>query len=49
MASAQLLNELRDDLEANAETAPAVRDGRARRLHELEDRSLWSGRLRRVP
>jgi hypothetical protein len=49
MTSAQLLNELRDNLEANAELAPAQSADRARLLHELEDRSLWSGRLRRVP
>ena len=49
MTSAQLLNELRDNLEANAETAPVESTDRARRRHELEDRSLWSGRLRRVP
>ena len=49
MTGAQLLNELTDTLEANAESAPAESPERARRLHELEDRSLWSGRLRRVP
>ena len=27
----------------------AQRAGRERRVRELEDRSLWSGRLRRVP
>jgi hypothetical protein len=48
MTGAQLLNELRVNLETNAETAPAGSAERNRRLHELEDRSLWSGRLRRV-
>ena len=49
MTSAQLLNELRDNLEANADSAPLESSDRDRRLRELEDRSLWSGRLRRVP
>lgn len=48
MTGAQLLNELRMTLEANAETMPQGSAERARLLHELEDRSLWSGRLRRV-
>jgi hypothetical protein len=48
MTGAQLLDELRMNLEANAETLPVESADRARRLHELEDRSLWSGRLRRV-
>ena len=48
MTGAQLLNELRSNLEANLETLPADSADRGRRLHELEDRSLWSGRLRRV-
>jgi hypothetical protein len=48
MTGQQLLNELRVNLEANALNAPAQSGERARRLHELEDRSLWSGRLRRV-
>jgi hypothetical protein len=48
MTGAQLLNELRVNLERNADTLPLESADRARRLHELEDRSLWSGRLRRV-
>ena len=48
MTGAQLLNELRVNLEANAETLPLESAERARLLRELEDRSLWSGRLRRV-
>jgi hypothetical protein len=47
MTGAQLLDELRNTLETNIENLPA--DERARRVRELEDRSLWSGRLRRVP
>jgi hypothetical protein len=47
MTGAQLLHELRSTLETNLMTLPpAERDRRAR---ELEDRSLWSGRVRRVP
>ena len=49
MTGAQLLNELRNNLEANLETLPADAANRDRRARELEDRSLWSGRLRRVP
>ena len=48
MTGAQLLNELRVNLETTVETLPADSAARRRRLHELEDRSLWSGRLRRV-
>jgi len=48
MTSAQLLNELRMDLESNLEALPAGSVERERRLRQLEDRSLWSGRLRRV-
>ena len=48
MTGAQLLNELRVELETNAETLPPKSADRVRRLHELEDRSLWSGRRRRV-
>ncbi len=45
MTGQQLLHDLRDQLEANLDTlAPEARKGRER---ELEDRSLWSGRLRR--
>jgi hypothetical protein len=46
MTGQQLLHDLRDQLEANLETlAP---EARASRERDLEDRSLWSGRLRRV-
>ena len=48
MTGAQLLNDLRVNLEINAESLPQESAERRRRLHELEDRSLWSGRLRRV-
>jgi hypothetical protein len=48
MTGAQLLNELRVNLETNAESLPVGSAERARLLRELEDRSLWSGRLRRV-
>ena len=48
MTGAQLLNELRVELETNANNLPQGSAERARLLHELEDRSLWSGRLRRV-
>jgi hypothetical protein len=48
MTGAQLLNELRMNLETAAESLPQESAERARRLRELEDRSLWSGRLRRV-
>ena len=48
MTGAQLLNELRVELERNADNLPQESAERARRLRELEDRSLWSGRLRRV-
>jgi hypothetical protein len=48
MTGAQLLNDLRVDLERNADALPLESADRALRLRELEDRSLWSGRLRRV-
>jgi hypothetical protein len=48
MTGAQLLNELRIDLETNLEALPADSVERARRIRQLEDRSLWSGRLRRI-
>jgi hypothetical protein len=48
MTGAQLLNELRMDLETKAENLPNGSAERMRLLHELEDRSLWSGRRRRV-
>jgi hypothetical protein len=48
MTGAQLLNELRVELETAAENLPSESPERKRLLHSLEDRSLWSGRLRRV-
>jgi hypothetical protein len=48
MTGAQLLNELRVELETNADNLPMDSAERMRRMHELEDRSLWSGRRRRV-
>jgi hypothetical protein len=48
MTGAQLLNELRTNLETSLEALPAGSPERERRLRQLEDRSLWSGRLRRV-
>jgi hypothetical protein len=49
MTGAQLLDELRHTLETKLESIPADSAGRERSVRELEDRSLWSGRLRRVP
>ena len=49
MTGAQLLNELRITLETNLESLPADAVSRASRVRELEDRSLWSERVRRVP
>ena len=48
MTGAQLLNELRVELEYNLDNLPLESAERPLRLRELEDRSLWSGRLRRV-
>jgi hypothetical protein len=48
MTGAQLLQELRIDLEASLASLPPESIERRRRTRELEDRSLWSGRLRRV-
>jgi hypothetical protein len=48
MTGSQLLNELRAELENNIDNLPTESAEYARRLHELEDRSLWSGRRRRV-
>ena len=48
MTGSQLLNELRVNLETAAENLPSDSAERKRLLHELEDRSLWSGRRRRV-
>jgi hypothetical protein len=48
MTGAQLLQELRIDLAASLEQLPPESSDREHRVRELEDRSLWSGRLRRV-
>jgi hypothetical protein len=48
MTGQQLLHDLRDRLETNLETLPPESDARAARERDLEDRSLWSGRVRRV-
>jgi hypothetical protein len=48
MTGAQLLNELRVNLETAAENLPTESAERRVRLHELEDRSLWTARRRRV-
>jgi hypothetical protein len=48
MTGAQLLQELRIDLEASLEYLPLESADRERRIRDLEDRSLWSGRMRRV-
>jgi hypothetical protein len=48
MTGAQLLHDLRSNLEANLEKHPTQGRDHDRRVRELEDRSLWSGRLRRV-
>ena len=48
MTGQQLLQELRMNLEDSLATLPPESVERRRRLRELEDRSLWSGRLRRV-
>ena len=47
MTGHQLLNELRMNLETAIENLPEPERAQAP-LRELEDRSLWSGRLRRV-
>jgi hypothetical protein len=48
MTGAQLLNELRMDLEASLEALPRESDERRSRIRDLDDRSLWSGRRRGV-
>ena len=48
MTGQQLLHDLRDQLETNLDRLPPESDTRAARVRELEDRSLWSGRLRRL-
>ena len=48
MTGAQLLQDLRAELEESLDRLPPESPERRRRVRELEDRSLWSGRLRRV-
>ena len=48
MTGAQLLNELRITLETELESLPRESVERRRRIRELDDRSLWSGRRRGV-
>jgi hypothetical protein len=48
MTGAQLLHELRTDLEATLQQLPLESTDRQRRVRDLEDRSLWSERVRRV-
>jgi hypothetical protein len=48
MTGAQLLNELRIDLEASLTSFPPESIERERRIRDLDDRSLWSGRRRGV-
>lgn len=48
MTGQQLLHDLRTDLEASLEKLPPQSAEREGRVRDLEDRSLWSGRLRRV-
>ena len=47
MTGQQRLHDLRTQLEASLETLPAESTDRETRIRDLEDRSLWSGRLRR--
>ena len=47
MTGQQLLHDLRTQLEHNLESLPAESADRETRIRDLEDRSLWSGRLRR--
>jgi hypothetical protein len=47
MTGQQLLHDLRTQLEHNLETLPVDSTDRETRIRDLEDRSLWSGRLRR--
>ena len=46
MTGQQLLHDLRDQLETNIESLPPESADRERRIRDLEDRSLWSGRRR---
>jgi hypothetical protein len=48
MTGQQLLHDLRHQLETSIETLPPESAVRVSRERDLEDRSLWSGRLRRV-
>ena len=47
MTGQQLLHDLRNQLETNLESLPPESADRENRIRDLEDRSLWSGRLRR--
>jgi hypothetical protein len=48
MTGQQLLQELRVNLEQSLTNLPPESVERKQRVRDLEDRSLWSGRLRRV-
>lgn len=48
MTGQQLLHDLRAELEATAEQLPADSPDRESRVRDLDDRALWSGRLRRA-
>jgi len=48
MTGQQLLQELRINLEQNLTNFPPESVERARRARDLEDRSLWSARSRRI-
>ena len=48
MTGQQLLHDLRAELETSIETLPHDSAARASRERDLADRSLWSGRLRRL-
>ena len=47
MTGQQLLHDLRTQLETNLDALPPESTDRETRIRDLEDRSLWSGRLRR--
>ncbi len=47
MTGQQLLHDLRTQLENNLEALPHESADRETRIRDLEDRSLWSGRLRK--
>ena len=48
MTGQQLLHDLSDRLETTIESLPPDSAARESRERDLEDRSLWSGRRRRV-